>query len=74
MADPPASPAVLPILFTVAIDAALLLHTPPVLVSLNVTDVPWQKTDVPETGPTVGGFFTVTTSLAVVVPQAPVVE
>jgi hypothetical protein len=52
---------------TVAIAVLLLLHTPPAGVLVSVSEVPWQKSNVPPIA--VGTAFTVIVCVAVAVPH-----
>lgn len=78
MAVPPPMPVTTadedPIALTVATAALLLLQVPPDIVSVNVSDVPWQMVVTPVIKPGEGILFTVTVTVVNAVPQVPVTE
>lgn len=59
-------------LFTLAIVALLLLHTPPVVASASVVVLPVQRVVVPVMAATVGAMLMVMTLVTMAVPQLPV--
>ena len=62
-------PVTTPVVFTVAIPGAVLLHMPPVAGSVKLILVPGQTVDIPVITPDTGPGFTVTTAVAATVPQ-----
>ena len=71
---PALTPVTAPVLPTVAIAVLLLLHTPPVVASLNVVVAPEHTDFVPVTVPADGMEPKVTVAVADAVPQLLVTE
>lgn len=69
VAVPVDTPVTMPVLLTVAIPAALLLHTPPVVASVKGVVAPVHTVAVPVMVPALGKGFTVTTAVALPLPQ-----
>ena len=69
VAVPADTPVTMPVLPTVATVVAVLLHTPPVVASLNPVVAPAQTIAVPVIVPADGKGLTVTTLIAAAVPQ-----
>jgi hypothetical protein len=70
VALPPVTPVTVPVAFTEAIEAAVLLHTPPVAASVSVVVAPEQTVDEPVIVPAAGIGLTVTAWVALAVPHA----
>ena len=66
---PPERPVTTPPDVIVAIEAAPVVHEPPLAVSVNVVDVPWQIVNVPVMVPAKGSGFTLTIMVSNSVPQ-----
>jgi hypothetical protein len=69
MALPAVTPVTVPVVLTVAVVLALLLHTPPDAVSVRVMALPSQTERKPAIVPATGCGFTVTVRVARAVPQ-----
>ena len=63
------TPETTPVGSTVATPVAVLLHMPPVATSVKFTVVPGHRVKSPVIAPATGSGFTVTTAVAVNVPQ-----
>lgn len=74
MAVPVAIPLTRPVLLTVAIPVALLLHEPPVVASDNEVTAPVHTDVTPVMALTTGSGLMVTTMVVRAVPQALVTE
>ena len=70
---PDVRPFTTPVVPTVATTVFVLLHTPPVVTSVNVVDEPAITVAVPLIVPAAGKGLTVTTWVAAAVPQLPMV-
>ena len=66
---PAVTPVTIPVVLTVATVGVLLLHTPPVVASVNVAVVPVQTVVVPVMLPALGVPDTVTVVVALALPQ-----
>ena len=66
---PGATPVTTPVGSTVATAVVVLLHMPPVATSVKFILVPGQRVNRPVMAPATGSGFTVTTAVAVTVPQ-----
>jgi hypothetical protein len=71
MAVPADTAVTRPVVPTVAIDASLVPHTPPAMVSVNDRVAPAHMVVVPMISPGSGMVFTLTGRVATAVPQAP---
>ncbi len=69
VAVPAATPVTTPVLPTVAMPVALLLHVPPVVALLSVVVLPTVTVAVPVMVPADGNGLTVITLVVVAVPQ-----
>jgi hypothetical protein len=67
-------PVTIPVVFTLAIVASLVLHVPPVPVTLYELTAPMQTDDAPAIVPAVAPVLTVIPVVAVAVPQLLVTE
>ena len=74
VAVPADTPVTSPLLFTVAIPVALLLHVPPAVASENCVVLPEHTVCVPVIAATTGAALTVTVLVTGVVPQPFVTE
>ena len=65
VADPAATPVTAPVIeFTVAVEGALLVHTPPDVVLVKIVEEPIHAFIVPTIAASVGNAFTLTTACA----------
>ena len=69
MALPVATPVTTPELLTVATEVLLLLHVPPLTLSVNEVILPTDTVEVPVIVPADGAAFTITEAVALAVPQ-----
>ena len=74
MAVPTATPVTVPVLFTLAMAALLVVQVPPVAVLVNVRVEPGQSGAAPLMVPASGKALTVTAAVALAVPQLLVTE
>lgn len=74
LADPAATPYTTPEALTDAIDALLLVHTPPAIASVSVIVLPVHTVEGPEMVPAVAPLVTETAAVATAVPQLLVTE
>ena len=69
VAVPAATPVTIPVDPTVATDVVPEVHAPPLVPSLNAVVAPAHNVAVPEIVPAPGTVFTVTTVVALALPQ-----
>ena len=67
VAVPPPVPVTVPVAFTVAMVASLLVHTPPAAVSVSISVLPAHMVPAPLMAPAVGALPTVSLCVTVVV-------
>lgn len=72
--DPALTPVTVPELFTEAMEALLVLHVPPLVVSTKTVLKPAQTDEAPVILPAEGAALTVIDLVATAVPQIPVTE